>query len=1091
MDVLDPVFPGALLEQIDQHQNLVNNVFGPKCSSKCASISDISVSKLLEKPVHKVSPGFKDKKSLKQSGSCQEAPDDIHGLSRPFGLHASGVSTASSLADSANIDKPVTKITKKKNKKKRKSYKKLLADVVVETEPSECGHDIAVAPYHSSKEEMEDVKGYKIQTSNYTELDWEKSKNMSLSSAVTASSCASEHGDTFLKDASDCDSKLLSECSSSGSSDFPGNNMFSDVWNSDCVIDICERVSNGILQSAEDLNTMENKSISECTLNKECKHDKMTSHSDIINKRGHHPNLQTGKENSQLIWQKIHKNNRNACTHGIKRSNHVYVQKDVRLPEEILLLKHNPCPSDELLQPSVYSSAGHNGDTHRVKNFAQNAQGMYGGTHGNVLVGSSQCVAKQRIQGDLSQHVSLSWQADTLGNKESARLKEKMNQSFKNENANNSKKGPRGHKESRLRSKTVFCRKEALEVQGKLHHYNKSAASKRSIHNNQCYGINKLASMHPYPASAYVEVNVPCTMISGASERALLDGVHPCASVRIPGMGNVFVGTDPASSNREEANSACVENELSCEDGIKHDIISRVSLQKWIPVGRKDSGTLNIGPFSASEDLKVTQSVCQENANIHPEEYNISPYEPVSPLGPSKTCLASSHETTKLMATEDETPPIENLSKNMNEKHGEEGSKDCVTPNTKPKDSTPLYISEMAVEALNDAYRLQMASENFEFATGSPLAEFERLLYSATPVIASSFAPQHCDVCSMNQLSGSSLCKHQIPNIPLGAVWSWYEKPGNYGLEVKAEDSQKQKGSDSDTVLFHAHFVPFLSAIQLFGHLNLSTSSRGCSTAHLTSDISCSGQAQSNPSLSKMDTDLPCQEAVNPYSFCLEETIISKLLNPLDDSEDSYFSQSGGSDTSGSSEPADTNNIELIFEFFEYEQPQQRKSLYDKIMELIKAGTSNNKVFGDPSKLECMNLQDLHPASWYSVAWYPIYRIPAGNFRASFLTYHSLGHLVQRCSSKDSLDDKTFCVASPVLGLQSYNAQGECWFYPKKHVESSFKEFMPFNGSEILKERLRTLEKTAFLFARGCVFKDNVEVTNRQPDYEFFLSRKR
>lgn len=56
------------------------------------------------------------------------------------------------------------------------------------------------------------------------------------------------------------------------------------------------------------------------------------------------------------------------------------------------------------------------------------------------------------------------------------------------------------------------------------------------------------------------------------------------------------------------------------------------------------------------------------------------------------------------------------------------------------------------------------------------------------------------------------------------------------------------------------------------------------------------------------------------------------------------------------------------------------------------------------------------------MAWYPIYRIPEGNFRASFLTYHSLGHLVQRQPASDS-DSLDVSVVSPVVGLQTYNAQ--------------------------------------------------------------------
>ena len=69
--------------------------------------------------------------------------------------------------------------------------------------------------------------------------------------------------------------------------------------------------------------------------------------------------------------------------------------------------------------------------------------------------------------------------------------------------------------------------------------------------------------------------------------------------------------------------------------------------------------------------------------------------------------------------------------------------------------------------------------------------------------------------------------------------------------------------------------------------------------------------------------------------------------------------------------------------------------------------------------------------------------------------------------------------------------QGECWFYPKKTAEDLPKDWKPGDVSELLKERLRSLEETAALFSRGRVHKDHTTVTNRHPDYEFFLSRKR
>lgn len=68
--------------------------------------------------------------------------------------------------------------------------------------------------------------------------------------------------------------------------------------------------------------------------------------------------------------------------------------------------------------------------------------------------------------------------------------------------------------------------------------------------------------------------------------------------------------------------------------------------------------------------------------------------------------------------------------------------------------------------------------------------------------------------------------------------------------------------------------------------------------------------------------------------------------------------------------------------------------------------------------------------------------------------------------------------------------QGECWFDAGMPLKSSLKESMPLNGSEFLIEQVQILEKNALLFSRGQVYKNNVKVSNRQPDYEFFVTRK-
>ncbi|XP_062151791.1 uncharacterized protein LOC133860136 isoform X2 [Alnus glutinosa] len=359
---------------------------------------------------------------------------------------------------------------------------------------------------------------------------------------------------------------------------------------------------------------------------------------------------------------------------------------------------------------------------------------------------------------------------------------------------------------------------------------------------------------------------------------------------------------------------------------------------------------------------------------------------------------------------------------------------------------------------LKAAYQLQLALEGIHRVMGNPLAEFERLVHSFAPVISSSCAYEKCAVCIDDQLSHSLLCKHQIPNVSLRVVWNWYEKPGNYGLEVKAEDSKNLNGLHIDSITFRAHFVPFLSAVQLFGYQHLPEYSVK-RREHTNLEMQDKGEVESHFSFLKTMFDKQCSKAVE-VNRNSEEDI----------------------------EPA--RNFDTVEEPLSTLKPRHRKPLHDKIAELIDVGTSSHQIYGDPSKLELMNLQELHPASWFSVAWYPIYRIPEGNFRASFLTFHSLGHLVQRHISNDSLNKNVFCIASPVLGLQSYNTQGECWFNPKIPVETTLKESTPFNISEILKERLRILEENALRFARGCVCKNNVMAFNRQPDYEFFISRK-
>ncbi|KAL9252594.1 hypothetical protein AKJ16_DCAP07816, partial [Drosera capensis] len=395
-----------------------------------------------------------------------------------------------------------------------------------------------------------------------------------------------------------------------------------------------------------------------------------------------------------------------------------------------------------------------------------------------------------------------------------------------------------------------------------------------------------------------------------------------------------------------------------------------------------------------------------------------------------------------------------------------DGSSDCIN----------CVTVEHALEA---SYRLQLACENAERAIGHPLVEFERLLQCVTPVIVSPSSSKACETCSCNQRHSPSVCGHPIPSTSLKTVWNWYEEPGNYGMKVGVQGSRYQEASRADHVSFDAHFVPLLSAVQLFGHEKLSP---------------CCSESEEN-AVERVQEN---KDAALQSSSSKPSSISSSLTDVNSDAAFNSFKQTVGPskaphihrcDVIDRSFPPTSDDMELMFEFFESEQPHQRMPLYDKVLELASAGILGNHGFGDASKLQCANLCELHPASWFSVAWYPIYRIPEGKLRAAFLTYHSLGHSVHRCVATDTDDKNALCIILfPVVGLQSYRAQDGLWFHPKLKIGErlAFKAL----ASQLVEDRTRTLEENALFFARGLVDKDHGRVANRQPDFEFFKSRK-
>ncbi|KAE8702319.1 Kunitz family trypsin and protease inhibitor protein [Hibiscus syriacus] len=455
-------------------------------------------------------------------------------------------------------------------------------------------------------------------------------------------------------------------------------------------------------------------------------------------------------------------------------------------------------------------------------------------------------------------------------------------------------------------------------------------------------------------------------------------------------------------------------------------------LRKWIPIGIKECG------FTSSKYVNLSL----EHSN-----------GPDAEDGTRKNTFEEKFDPfSKNLENGNHIPKVRNVNYSINEKEN--------NPNGANLTAGVTDLNKIA-KALNDGYRAQMASESVQAATGDPIADFERLLHFCSPVICHSDSSVGCENCLLDQVPSALLCRHETPNMPLGCLWQWYEKHGSYGLEIRAEDYGNKKRLGIDQVEFCAYFVPFLSAVQLFKN----------SKTHSTTGVSEACDTDSTSTNSTNVGQLPILSAVVPQPQYTEPS-----------------SQSQVNDVRSAVYPKDVKSVdmELVFEYFESEKPHQRRTLYEKIQELVRDDASPEcKMYGDPFHLNSINMHDLHPRSWYSVAWYPIYKIPDGNFRAAFLTYHSLGHFVRRSSKLDA------CVVSPVVGLKSYNAQDECWFRPRHSSTSITHENQGESPSRILKERLRILKETASLMARAVVNKGYRTSVNRHPDYEFFVSRQR
>ncbi|TKY52487.1 hypothetical protein E2542_SST24009 [Spatholobus suberectus] len=171
---------------------------------------------------------------------------------------------------------------------------------------------------------------------------------------------------------------------------------------------------------------------------------------------------------------------------------------------------------------------------------------------------------------------------------------------------------------------------------------------------------------------------------------------------------------------------------------------------------------------------------------------------------------------------------------------------------------------------------------------------------------------------------------------------------------------------------------------------------------------------------------------------------------------------------SGAEPSKGTSNGQLVYEYFEGAQPHFRPPFHDKVSILASEFPSLKKY----------RSWDISPSSWFSVAWYPIYRIPVGSslkrMDASFLTFHSFSahsrrrnQLESRASSGRKVRGAggSLNISLPPFALASYKLRGSI--------------LTPNGESE--------WQKMDSLSQAAADWLQNLQV--KHPDYLYFVSR--
>ncbi|PKA61460.1 hypothetical protein AXF42_Ash014377 [Apostasia shenzhenica] len=202
------------------------------------------------------------------------------------------------------------------------------------------------------------------------------------------------------------------------------------------------------------------------------------------------------------------------------------------------------------------------------------------------------------------------------------------------------------------------------------------------------------------------------------------------------------------------------------------------------------------------------------------------------------------------------------------------------------------------------------------------------------------------------------------------------------------------------------YYVPYLSGIQLYVD-----SSKFVSKSQPSQDSDAESRRDSS---SDRSSDSEIDRGFNvPSSY-----FIRKMGQLTVDEKQISFQDGSSRDDSNRGGCLGS----LIFEYIEHDRPYCREPLADKIFDLARQFPA----------LMTIKSCDLLPTSWFSVAWYPIYRIPTGptlrDLEACFLTFHSLYAPTKGVTISSSHGFECVPkVSLPAFGLVSYKFKSSMW----------------------------------------------------------------